>query len=93
MTSIEKSRLDAASSFSSTTSPKHSTAGRICKTVPEPPTHRLDVADLFSNSSEPKNKPNLEKLKQHMLLEGRLTEQAAIRIIETGKYINSIYFN
>jgi serine/threonine-protein phosphatase 2B catalytic subunit len=84
MTSKDKSR-DAASSAE----PKYSTTERNCKTVPEPPTHRLDIKDLFSNPSNPKDKPNLEVLKQHIILEGRLTEEAALRIIETGK---NIYF-
>ncbi|CAF1604176.1 unnamed protein product [Rotaria sp. Silwood1] len=51
----------------------------------ELPAHRLDIGDLFSNSSDSKDKPNLDVLTQHILLEGRLTEQAARRIIETGK--------
>ena len=38
----------------------------------------------------PKEKPNLEKLKENIILEGRLTEKAALRIIETG---NEFYFN
>jgi hypothetical protein len=78
MASTEKSS-DAKSA-----SPKYTTKGRNCTTVPEPPARRLDINDLFSNPSDPKDKPNLEKLKEHIILEGRLTEEAAIRIIETG---------
>ena len=60
---------------------------RQCQSVPEPPAHRLTIADLFSNPSNAKDKPNLEILKQHIILEGRLTEEAALRIIETGKRV------
>ncbi len=81
MTSTEKSS-DAKSASSSS---KYSTKGRNCTTIPEPPARPLDIGDLFSNPSNTKDKPNLEKLKQHIILEGRLTEQAALRIIETGK--------
>jgi hypothetical protein len=82
MTSTQKSR-DAKSASSSA---KFSTTERNCTTIPAPPTRRLDIGDLFSNPSDSKDKPNLEKLQQHILLEGRLTEQAALRIIETGRY-------
>jgi serine/threonine-protein phosphatase 2B catalytic subunit len=82
MTSTEKSS-DAKSASSSS---NYSTKERNCKTVPEPPARLLDIGDLFSKPSDPNDKPNLERLKQHILLEGRLTEQAALRIIETGNY-------
>ena len=75
MTSSEKTR-DASST------PKYSNTERNCKTTPPAPSHRLDIEDIYS---DPDAKPNLEILKQHLLLEGRLTEQAALRIIETGK--------
>ncbi|CAF4654945.1 unnamed protein product [Rotaria sp. Silwood2] len=84
MTSTKKSRDDTPASSSSTTSPKLSTIERNCKTIPAPPSRVLDIGDLFSNASDPKDKPNLEKLKQHIILEGRLTEKVALRIIETG---------
>jgi len=80
---------DSSSSSSTATKPKYSIQGRVCTTVPEPPAHRLVIGDLFSNPSDSKDKPNLDVLKQHILLEGRLTEQAALRIIETGK---KVYF-
>lgn len=62
---------------------------RQCQSVPEPPAHRLNSTDLFSNPSNAKDKPNLEVLKQHIILEGRLTDEAALRIIETGKRVRS----
>ena len=67
---------------------KGSTTERHCTTIPAPPARLLDVGDLFSRPSDQNDKPNLEKLKQHLLLEGRLTEQAALRIIQTGYFIN-----
>lgn len=70
---------------SSSSSTKPSTTERFCTSVPAPPARRLDIADLFSKPSDTNAKPDLEKLKQHLILEGRLTEQAALRIIESGK--------
>lgn len=67
---------------------KGSTTERHCTTIPAPPARPLDVGDLFSRPSDRNDKPNLEKLKQHLLLEGRLTEQAALRIIQTGHFID-----
>jgi serine/threonine-protein phosphatase 2B catalytic subunit len=81
MTTNENSTCSIASAIQ----PILNTTNRPCQTVPAPPTVRLDVDDLFSNPSDPKDKPNLEVLKQHILLEGRLTDEAAIRIIETGR--------
>ena len=69
-----------------TSTTKYSTTERNCTTIPAPPARHLDIGDLFSNPTDSKDKPNLEKLKQHLLLEGRLTEKAALRIIRTGKY-------
>ena len=84
MTSSDKTR-DTSSGVSSSTTSKYSTTDRNCKTIPPAPAHRLDIEDIYSHSSDPDDKPNLDILKQHLLLEGRLTEQAAVRIIETGK--------
>ncbi|CAF3826843.1 unnamed protein product [Rotaria magnacalcarata] len=76
-----------ASSTTATTTPNYSTTERNCKTIPVAPAHRLDIEDIYSHPSDPDDKPNLDILKQHLLLEGRLTEQAAIRIIEAGAAI------
>ena len=48
--------------------------------VPYPPSRRLTVNDVF----ESRGKPNIEKLKQHFLLEGRVTDEAALKIINDG---------
>lgn len=88
MTSSDKTRDTSSavsSSSSSTTTPKYSTTERNCKTAPPAPARRLDIEDIYSHPSDPDDKPNLDILKQHLLLEGRVTEQAALRIIEAGK--------
>jgi serine/threonine-protein phosphatase 2B catalytic subunit len=92
MTSSDKTR-DTSSAVSSSTTPKYSTTERNCKTIPQLPTHRLDIEDIYSHPSDPDDKPNLDILKQHLLLEGRLTEQAALRIIETGKGFIFFFFS
>jgi serine/threonine-protein phosphatase 2B catalytic subunit len=85
MTSSDKTR-DAPSALSSSPpTPKYTTKDRNCKTCPAAPAHRLDIDDIYSHPSDPDDKPNLDILRQHLLLEGRLTEQAALRIIENGK--------
>lgn len=93
MTSSEKTRETSSHAQStSTTTTQYSTTERICKSVPLALTHRLDVDDLFSNPLEPDDKPHLDILKQHLLLEGRLTERAALRIIEAGLLSNLILY-
>ena len=83
----KSSDTGSSSSSSTATKPKYCIQGRMCITVPEPPARRLDIGDLFSNPSDSNDKPNLDVLKKHILLEGRLTEQAVLRIIEIGKKI------
>ncbi|KAL5969972.1 Serine/threonine-protein phosphatase 2B catalytic subunit alpha isoform [Taenia solium] len=60
--------------------PAMSTVERAVKSVPYPPSRRLTVNDIF----ESRGKPNIEKLKQHFLLEGRVTDEAALKIINDG---------
>ncbi|MED6283760.1 Serine/threonine-protein phosphatase 2B catalytic subunit gamma isoform, partial [Ameca splendens] len=47
--------------------------------VPYPPGTRLTVKDLYADG-----KPSLELLKAHLVKEGRLEEEAALRIINEG---------
>ena len=48
--------------------------------VPLPPAKRLTVADVF----DAKGKPRPDVLKQHFVLEGRLSDECALRIINDG---------
>ncbi|KTG43033.1 hypothetical protein cypCar_00023039, partial [Cyprinus carpio] len=68
----------------STKEPKEklSTTDRIIKTVPLPPHQRLTVKDLFVDG-----KPSAEILKNHLIKEGRLEEDVALRIINEGANI------
>ncbi|XP_067857083.1 serine/threonine-protein phosphatase 2B catalytic subunit gamma isoform-like isoform X2 [Heptranchias perlo] len=58
------------------------TVGRMVKGVPVPSAHRLTVRDIYQDG-----KPRLEVLKAHFIKEGRLEEEAAIKIIEDGAAI------
>lgn len=50
--------------------------------VPYPPTTRLSMKELYEDG-----KPKVELLKSHLVKEGRLEEEAALRIIEDGAAI------
>ncbi|KAF6020044.1 hypothetical protein EB796_021637 [Bugula neritina] len=56
------------------------TKERIVKTVPLPPSKRLTVADVYDS----KGKPRPDVLKQHFVLEGRLSNECALKIINDG---------
>lgn len=49
--------------------------------VPFPPSQKLTVAEVFDAKTA---KPKPEVLKQHFVLEGRIDEAAALRIINEG---------
>ncbi|XP_041065700.1 serine/threonine-protein phosphatase 2B catalytic subunit gamma isoform-like isoform X2 [Carcharodon carcharias] len=59
-----------------------STVERVAKAVPIPPARRLTMQDVYSEG-----KPKLEVLRAHFIKEGRLEEDAAIKIIEDGAAI------
>lgn len=50
--------------------------------VPYPPQHKLTIKELFENG-----KPNAELLRNHLVKEGRVEEDVALKIINDGANI------
>ena len=48
--------------------------------MPFPPSHRLNMNEVF----DAKGKPRPDILKQHFVLEGKLSEDVALRVINEG---------
>ena len=77
-----------ASLFSSQT-----TTGRIVETVPQPAQNLLKVKEIYKKSKN----PNHEILREHLRKEGRLTNEAALKIINQGlifgefRFLNKIF--
>ena len=60
------------------------TTNTYVRCVPSLPTNRLTIADLFDTQMG-SGKPKLDRLREHLLAEGRLQEDAALLIIERGE--------
>ncbi|OQV18453.1 Serine/threonine-protein phosphatase 2B catalytic subunit 3 [Hypsibius exemplaris] len=58
-----------------------STTERVIKNVAEPPPHRLGMAEIYDTRT---NRPRPDVLKAHFIIEGRLDELTALRIINEG---------
>ncbi|XP_014677393.1 PREDICTED: serine/threonine-protein phosphatase 2B catalytic subunit 3-like isoform X3 [Priapulus caudatus] len=63
-----------------TTNEKLSTLDRLVKSTPFPPNRRLSNSDVF----DAKGKPRMDVIKNHFILEGRLEESVALRLINEG---------
>ncbi|KAI8126819.1 Serine/threonine-protein phosphatase 2B catalytic subunit 3 [Lucilia cuprina] len=66
---------------SPTKKPPLNTKDRVIDSVPFPPSRKLNLADVFDART---GKPNHDVLKQHFILEGRIEEDAALKIIRDG---------
>jgi succinylarginine dihydrolase len=60
------------------------TSSAHVRCVSSPPISRLSIADLFESQTGG-GKPKLDRLREHLLAEGRLQEDAALMIIERGE--------
>jgi len=60
--------------------PKLSTTKRIVNSVPFPPTQKLSIRDLYNAEG----KVNITKLRDHLSQEGRVEDEAAMKIIRNG---------
>ncbi|GIY65668.1 hypothetical protein CDAR_81811 [Caerostris darwini] len=63
---------------------KGAPSDRIVKSVPFPPSHKLTISEVFDTKTD---KVRVDVLKQHFVLEGRLEESCALKIINEGAAI------
>lgn len=71
----------SATTTTTSTGNKSPTIDRPVKSVPLPPSRKLTADEVYDKRS---SKPRPEILKEHFVKEGRLDEQAALRIINEG---------
>ena len=75
---ISTGNNNASNSSQQRTGP--STTERAVRSIPFPPSRRLNMTDVFGTG----RKPDANVLKEHFSLEGRLEEKVALRIIDEG---------
>lgn len=83
-TTTTTSTITASAKKDSTPATSTSIANTHVRCLPPPPTYRLTIADLFDTPTGG-GKPRLDRLREHLLAEGRLEEATALMIIECGE--------
>lgn len=75
------SLASVAGGASSAATKKPVVTDRIVDSVPSPPSHKLTISEVFDQKT---GKPLTDVLKQHFILEGRIEEAPALRILQEG---------
>ena len=83
-TTSSSSTITASAKKDSSSATSASIASTHVRCLPPPPTYRLTIADLFDTPTGG-GKPRLDRLREHLLAEGRLEEATALMIIECGE--------
>lgn len=78
---VNSSKMSVNNNNSTSPKPKPPTTERVIKSVPFPPSTKLSQGEVFDPRT---NKPKPEVLKQHFILEGRIDEHTALKIINEG---------
>ena len=63
-----------------------STTDRVVKSVPAPPTKRLKISDIFESKT---SLPKTDLIRDHLLLEGRLEENAVLELFNRARELMS----
>ena len=67
--------------FSQNTTLQKNTTKRICDHVKAPIRYRIKIEDLFDKNDS----PNLPRLKEHLINEGRLSEDLVLKIVDMAR--------